>query len=123
MKNGFQIMDSDFHVMEPNDLWERYLEEEWKPQAPKFVQNPRFPASSPGIVVQSKAIPAAKNDEMAVRTRSDLHMRMRARSFCTFSHDLRFHVSKAREACGLLLLDHECVLAHGYNAGVRCTCT
>ena len=27
MKNGFQIMDSDFHVMEPNDLWERYLED------------------------------------------------------------------------------------------------
>ena len=80
MKNGFQIMDSDFHVMEPSDLWERYLEDEWKSQAPKFVQNPRFPASSPGIVVQSKAIPAAKNDEMAVRTRSDLHMRMRARS-------------------------------------------
>ena len=80
MKNGFHVMDSDFHVMEPNDLWERYLEEEWKSQAPKFVRNPRFPESSPGIVVQSKAIPAAKNDEMAVRTRSDLHMRMRARS-------------------------------------------
>ena len=25
-KNGFRIIDSDMHVMEPTDLWERYID-------------------------------------------------------------------------------------------------
>ena len=47
MKNGFRILDSDFHVMEPDDLWERYLDEEWKPQAPTFQKDPGFPRPAP----------------------------------------------------------------------------
>jgi len=27
MKNGFRVMDSDLHTMEPDGLWERYLAE------------------------------------------------------------------------------------------------
>ena len=27
MKNGFKVMDSDLHTMEPDGLWERYLDE------------------------------------------------------------------------------------------------
>lgn len=34
MKDGFLVMDSDMHVMEPPDLWERYLEARYKPFAP-----------------------------------------------------------------------------------------
>ena len=40
MKNGFQILDSDIHVVESPDLYERYLEERFKPQAPIFVSTP-----------------------------------------------------------------------------------
>ena len=34
-KNGMKIMDSDMHIIEPPDLWERYIDSEFKSQAPK----------------------------------------------------------------------------------------
>lgn len=34
-QNGFKVMDSDMHVMEPPDLWERYIEPEFKGQCPR----------------------------------------------------------------------------------------
>jgi predicted TIM-barrel fold metal-dependent hydrolase len=33
--NGFKVIDSDMHVMEPPDLWERYLDPEFRPYAPR----------------------------------------------------------------------------------------
>ena len=33
-KNGFKVMDSDMHVIEPPDLWQRYIALEFKEQAP-----------------------------------------------------------------------------------------
>ena len=36
-KNGFRILDSDMHIMEPPDLWETYLEPEFKSLAPRGV--------------------------------------------------------------------------------------
>ncbi len=30
MNNGFAVIDADRHVMEPSDLWDRYLEPEFK---------------------------------------------------------------------------------------------
>ena len=38
MKHGFKVMDSDLHTMEPDGLWERYLDEPFKRFAPKFVR-------------------------------------------------------------------------------------
>ncbi len=40
MKNGFHIMDSDFHMMEPHDLWDRYLDDQFKAHAPRITANP-----------------------------------------------------------------------------------
>ena len=40
MKRGFQVMDSDIHIMEPPDLYERYLEDRFLPDAPTHVPNP-----------------------------------------------------------------------------------
>ena len=37
MKNGFKVMDSDLHTMEPDGLWERYLDEPFKKLAPRPV--------------------------------------------------------------------------------------
>ena len=33
-KNGFKVMDSDMHVIEPVDLWERYIDRSFKERAP-----------------------------------------------------------------------------------------
>ncbi len=33
-KNGFKVMDSDMHVIEPPDLWQRYIDPEFKARAP-----------------------------------------------------------------------------------------
>ena len=34
-KNGFRILDSDMHIMEPPDLWLRYIDDEFKARAPR----------------------------------------------------------------------------------------
>ncbi len=34
-KNGFLIFDSDMHIMEPPDLWERYIDPEFRSLAPR----------------------------------------------------------------------------------------
>ena len=38
MKNGFRILDSDMHVMEPPDLWLEYTEPGYLEQAPRGLQ-------------------------------------------------------------------------------------
>ena len=35
MKNGFKILDSDMHLMEPVDLWERYIDAKYNADAPR----------------------------------------------------------------------------------------
>ncbi len=34
-RNGFKILDSDMHLMEPVDLWDRYLDDRFKSEAPR----------------------------------------------------------------------------------------
>jgi predicted TIM-barrel fold metal-dependent hydrolase len=34
MKDGYRIIDSDFHLVEPPDLWKRYLPAEYRDRAP-----------------------------------------------------------------------------------------
>jgi len=36
-KNGFKIIDSDMHIMEPADLWERYIDKKFRDRAPRGV--------------------------------------------------------------------------------------
>jgi predicted TIM-barrel fold metal-dependent hydrolase len=36
-KGGFKVMDSDIHVDEPHDLWDRYMEPRFKDRAPRFA--------------------------------------------------------------------------------------
>ncbi len=36
-KMGFRVLDSDMHIMEPPDLWERYIDIRFKPRAPRGV--------------------------------------------------------------------------------------
>jgi len=37
MKNGFKIIDSDMHIIEPPEMWEKYIDEAFKDRAPKIV--------------------------------------------------------------------------------------
>jgi predicted TIM-barrel fold metal-dependent hydrolase len=39
MKNGFKILDSDMHLREPADLWDKYMEPEWRDRAPKVLSS------------------------------------------------------------------------------------
>jgi len=36
-RSGLKVLDSDMHIMEPPDLWERYIDREFKHRAPRGV--------------------------------------------------------------------------------------
>jgi hypothetical protein len=36
-KNGYAVLDSDLHVVEPPDLWERYIDAPFKNRAPRGI--------------------------------------------------------------------------------------
>ena len=38
-KNGFKVLDSDLHVIEPPDLWQRYIDAEFKDRAPRGLMD------------------------------------------------------------------------------------
>jgi predicted TIM-barrel fold metal-dependent hydrolase len=80
VKNGFLVIDSDFHMMEPDDLWENYLEEHWTTRAPKFPPNPLFPAKTKTVAVDRGQTPSFHTDIRAVQTRSHLRERAHANS-------------------------------------------
>src|SRR5438128_1227782 len=39
-KGAFRVMDSDFHTIEPLDLWDRHLDERYRGSAPSFERLP-----------------------------------------------------------------------------------
>ena len=41
-KNGFRMIDAEMHVMEPVDLWERYIDAEFKARAPRRLNERRW---------------------------------------------------------------------------------
>ena len=43
-KNGFKLLDSDMHIIEPPDLWERYIDPAFKAQAPRGWPGPENPS-------------------------------------------------------------------------------
>ena len=51
MKSGFKVLDSDLHTMEPDGLWERYLDEPFKKFAPRFVRREDNAPNQPVIKV------------------------------------------------------------------------
>jgi hypothetical protein len=58
-REGYFILDSDLHLMEPYDLWERYLEGPHKANPPHFFAAHRRPeeeVKAVGMEVQGLAI-------------------------------------------------------------------
>jgi predicted TIM-barrel fold metal-dependent hydrolase len=89
-REGFLIMDSDLHLMEPEDLWARYLDEPYRANPPKFfgAQKQSLAPSKDdkgntdtifGMEVQGQVIPAFANAPGAIRQSRELARRSRAR--------------------------------------------
>ncbi len=41
-RNGFKLIDAEMHVMEPVDLWERYIDPEFRARAPRRLDERRW---------------------------------------------------------------------------------
>src|SRR5580658_10328957 len=41
-KNGFKLIDAEMHVMEPVDLWQRYIDPEFAARAPRRLNERRW---------------------------------------------------------------------------------
>ena len=41
-KNGFRLIDAEMHVMEPVDLWQRYIDPEFRDRAPRRLDERRW---------------------------------------------------------------------------------
>jgi uncharacterized protein len=41
-KNGFKLIDAEMHVMEPVDLWQRYIDPEFRARAPRRLDERRW---------------------------------------------------------------------------------
>src|SRR5580692_881488 len=100
-REGYLILDSDLHMMEPDDLWVRYLDEPYRSSnPPRFFagQLQKLAESSEdkgnadvieGMEVQGLAIPAHVKLPGAAASRFELRRRSRAR------HP-HFNVARAR---------------------------
>lgn len=64
MKNGFKIMDSDMHVFEPHDLWERYIDKRFLGREPRLL--PRKGHGQPIVLIDGNDIPGNCNDAREV---------------------------------------------------------
>lgn len=38
-RNGFKVLDSDIHIIEPPDLWQRYIDPEFRDRAPRGLSD------------------------------------------------------------------------------------
>ena len=54
MKNGFKAMDSDMHVMEPCDLWQKYIDKKYLDRAPVGLNRHKRDL---GVEVDGKIMP------------------------------------------------------------------
>lgn len=89
-REGYLILDSDLHMMEPDDLWVRYLDEPHRANPPRFFGGQQTTlAPSPedkgnadvirGMEVQGLTIPAFAKATGATVSSGELRRRSRAR--------------------------------------------
>jgi predicted TIM-barrel fold metal-dependent hydrolase len=89
-REGFLILDSDLHMMEPDDLWVRYLDEPHCANPPRFfggqqkkltpnAEDKGSADSIGGMEVQGLAIPAFGKSQEATASSRELRRRSRAR--------------------------------------------
>jgi predicted TIM-barrel fold metal-dependent hydrolase len=89
-RDGYLIMDSDLHMMEPDDLWARYLDEPYRQNPPRFfgAHQAKLDDSKDdkgnadnimGMEIQGLAIPAHAGQTGATVSSRELRRRSRAR--------------------------------------------
>ena len=99
-REGYMILDSDLHMMEPDDLWARYLDEPFRANPPRFYGGQQTPLTERaedkgnadrirGMEVQGLAIPAFAKSQGAAASSRELRRKSRAR------HP-HFNVARAR---------------------------
>ena len=79
MKNGFRVLDSDLHTMEPDGLWEQYLDEPFKKFAPKFLRGTDNAPNQPVIQIGDLALGEMSKRPNTARVGQDLQRRAFAR--------------------------------------------
>ncbi|PYN74086.1 MAG: hypothetical protein DMD96_31635 [Candidatus Rokuibacteriota bacterium] len=79
MKHGFRVMDSDLHTMEPDDLWERYLEPPFRKFAPTFVRRSENASNQPVIRIGELEIGEMSKRPQSALVGKDLQRRAFAR--------------------------------------------
>jgi predicted TIM-barrel fold metal-dependent hydrolase len=79
MKSGFKVMDSDLHTMEPDGLWEQYLEEPFRKFAPRFQRRADQAPNQPSLHVGDLTIGEFGKRAAARAAGLDLHRRAVAR--------------------------------------------
>jgi predicted TIM-barrel fold metal-dependent hydrolase len=89
MKNGFRILDSDLHTMEPDDLWARYLDEPFRKVLPRFERQADGPSQQPTMIVGDLKIGAGTM--LAQSTRAESRLQDRA-----FSRHPHYEDARAR---------------------------
>src|SRR5215470_9141928 len=87
MKHGFRVLDSDLHTMEPDGLWEQYLDEPFKRFAPRFSRRAEGAPNQPVISVGSVEIA-----EMSKRARTAVVGKsLQERAFARHPHYAHAH--------------------------------
>jgi predicted TIM-barrel fold metal-dependent hydrolase len=89
MKNGFKVLDSDLHTMEPDGLWERYLDEPFKKFAPKFTRREDNAPNQPVISIGNLELAEFSKRARTAKVGKDLHER-------TFARHPHYAVAHAR---------------------------
>jgi predicted TIM-barrel fold metal-dependent hydrolase len=79
MKNGFRVLDSDLHTMEPDGLWEKYLEEPFRKFAPSFVRRVENASNQPVIRIGALEIGEMSKRPQSALVGKDLQRRAFAR--------------------------------------------
>ena len=65
-KNGFRVLDSDMHVLEPAGLWQEYIDPAFRDRAP--VGLTRYPRDI-GVIVNGVPLGAAEGNPMRVKAK------------------------------------------------------
>jgi predicted TIM-barrel fold metal-dependent hydrolase len=103
MKNGFRVLDSDLHTMEPDGLWERYLDEPFKRYAPRFVRPAEGAPNQPIIKIGDVEIA-----EMSKRARTAVVGKsLQERAFARHPHYAAAHARGYDSASHLEAMDIE----------------
>ena len=89
MKNGYRVMDSDLHTMEPDGLWEKYLDEPFRKFAPKFLRGTDNAPNQPVIRIGELEIGEMSKRPRTAAVGKDLQRR-------AFSRHPHYEIAHAR---------------------------